>query len=99
MYGLLNGILIPIDQLLLITMIPAMINTVPIILAIVIGSLSSIPLNTRTSTNARLIKGYAKLISNLVIAAIQKSEATKADKNPKKMNGSNRRFNKKTICH
>jgi hypothetical protein len=41
-----------------------------------------------TSAGAKLIKGYAFVISNWVIAAIQKSEAIKALKNPEKINGS-----------
>ncbi len=38
----------------------------------------------KTNAGAKLIKGYALVISNLVIAAIQNREATNAEKKPKK---------------
>lgn len=42
----------------------------------------------KTSTNERLVNGYAKLKSNFVIAAIQNNDAIKAEPNPDKINGS-----------
>lgn len=51
----------------------------------------------KTKTKDKLVKGYAKLRSNLVIANIQNREATKADKKPEKTKGSHKSFNKKKI--
>ena len=45
-------------------------------------------LNIKTRTHDMLRKGYAKDISNLVMALIQQSEAKNADKNPERINGS-----------
>lgn len=43
----------------------------------------------KTNAGAKLIEGYALVISNLVIAAIQNREAINADKKPEKTKGSN----------
>ena len=42
----------------------------------------------KIKAGAKLIKGYAWVISNLVIAAIQKSEAINAEAKPENINGS-----------
>jgi len=58
-----------------------MINVIPITLGRLMGSWKIIPLNTSTRTNDMLIKGYAKLKSNFVMAAIQHNAARNAERN------------------
>src|SRR5699024_960711 len=70
--------------------IPKTIKAKPITLFVVIGSPNQNTEIIKTNTNAKLINGYAKLMSNLVMAAIQNKDATNADKNPDKISGSKR---------
>ena len=74
-----------------------MINTKPITFPIVNVSPSNHTPNKNTMAGARLIKGYASVIWNLVIAIDQHTEAIKADKKPEKINGSNKNFVYETI--
>ena len=64
-------------------------STNPITLPIVKVSPSNHTPSINTMAGAKLIKGYASVISNLVMAAIQNKEATKAAINPDKIKGSN----------
>jgi hypothetical protein len=48
---------------------------------------NNIPI-TKTKAGAKLIKGYACVISNLVMAAIQNNEAINADAKPENIKGS-----------
>jgi len=74
-----------------------MINTKPITFPIVNVSPSNQTPNKNTIAGARLIKGYASVIWNLVIAIDQHTEAIKADRKPEKINGSNRNLVYETI--
>jgi hypothetical protein len=67
-------------------------NNKPTTFPIVKASPRSITPKTKTKAGDRLIKGYARVNSNFVIASIQNTEAMKADRNPEKMNGSNKNF-------
>lgn len=58
------------------------------------GSLNNRIESMKTRTKFKPMKGYAKLRLTLVIAAIQKKEATNADKKPIKIKGSNNNFTK-----
>ena len=52
----------------------------------------------KTRTKLKIVNGYALLNSILlVIAAIQNNEATKADKKPERIYGSNNSFSRKVI--
>lgn len=68
--------------------IPIIINTKPIILPIVKVSPNSQTPKMKTMAGAKLIKGYATVISNLLIAAIQNIEAINAAIKPDKIYGS-----------
>ena len=57
-------------------------NTNPINLPQVNASPSKAIPKRNTKAGAKLIKGYALVISNLVMAAIQNSEATNAEAKP-----------------
>ena len=70
-------------------MMPAIIRTIPTTFGAVIVSWKSKALKTKTSTNDRLINGYAKLSSNFVIAAIHERPARRAASKPVRTNGSN----------
>lgn len=76
---------------------PAIINNSPKILYAEIGSLKRNAENKRTKTNDKLIKGYAKLNSSFVIAAIQNKDARKAAINPESIKGSQSNPIKKEI--
>ena len=65
-----------------------MININPTTLPIVKVSPKKKTANKKTMAGARLINGYASVISNLDIAAIQNNDATNADANPEKTYGS-----------
>lgn len=76
-------------------MIPKSINNNPTTLPIAKDSPKKrIPI-IKTNAGAKLIKGYAFVISKCVIAAIQQSDAKKAEQKPEKMKGSKSAFNKK----
>jgi hypothetical protein len=66
-----------------------MINTNPTTLPIVNVSFRSQTPRKNTIAGAKLINGYASVISNFDMAAIQKSEATKAETKPENIKGSN----------
>jgi len=74
-----------------------MINTSPITFPMVNVSPSSHTPNKNTIAGARLIKGYASVIWNFVIAMDQHTEAINADRNPENINGSNKNFVYDTI--
>ena len=69
-----------------------MINKRPITFPIVKVSPNNHTPNKKTIAGARLINGYASVIWNLVIAIDQQTEAINADRNPEKINGSNKNF-------
>ena len=71
-----------------VTISPTMIKINPTTFPIVKVSPNNHIPKRNTMAGARLIKGYASVIWNLVMAAIQHKEAIKADKNPDNMNGS-----------
>jgi len=74
-----------------------MINTKPITLPMVNVSPSNQTPNKKTMAGARLIKGYASVIWNFVIAIDQHTEAINADRKPEKINGSNKNLVYETI--
>ena len=63
-------------------MVPAIINNNPITLPKVNVSFKNKTPIKKTKAGAMLIKGYAIVISNFVIAAIQNSDAKNAEKKP-----------------
>lgn len=67
---------------------PQIIRAKPSTFPRVMGSWKKSALRKRTATKARLMKGYAKEISNFVITAIQKRLAMKAAAKPERTNGS-----------
>src|ERR1043166_8299418 len=69
-------------------MIPAMISNIPITFGAVTVSWKSKALKMKTSTNDKLINGYAKLNSSFVIAAIQQRPAKNAASIPVRTHGS-----------
>jgi len=74
-----------------------MMNTRPTTFPMVNVSPSNQTPNRKTMAGARLINGYASVISNFVMAIDQHTEAIKADKNPEKINGSNKNLVYETI--
>jgi hypothetical protein len=67
-----------------------MINISPATFPIVnVSPNNQIP-SRKTIAGAKLIKGYASVIWNFVMAIDQQTEAKNADKNPEKINGSNK---------
>ena len=74
-----------------------MINTKPITLPMVNVSPSNQTPNKKTMAGAMLIKGYASVIWNFVIAIYQHTDAIKADRKPEKISGSNKNFVYETI--
>jgi hypothetical protein len=72
-----------------VTIVPKIINTSPITFPIVKVSLRIKTPKIKTIAGEILINGYAVVISNLVIAIIQQTEAINADKKPDKIKGSN----------
>jgi hypothetical protein len=70
-------------------MVPVIIKTKPITFPqLKFSPRYKIP-TKKTNAGAKLINGYAFVISNLLMAAIQNNDAIKADANPEKTNGSN----------
>ena len=69
-------------------MVPMIININPITLPMVNVSPIKKTANRKTMAGAKLINGYASVISNFDMAAIQNKDATNADTNPEKTNGS-----------
>lgn len=67
------------------TKTPNVIKKSPIIFPQVKVSLSNKTPTTKTKAGDKLIKGYALVISILLMAAIQNKEAMKAEANPEKM--------------
>ena len=53
--------------------------------------------SNKTATNPRRVNGYAKLISNFVIVAIQHNPEIKVKHKAENINGSKTTLNKKTI--
>ncbi len=73
-------------------MIPKIMNIRPIILPQVKASPRKTTPTRKTKAGAKLMKGYANVILNFVIAAIQNNEATKADAKPERIKGSIKDF-------
>ena len=66
------------------------IKTSPITFPMVNVSPNNHTPNRKTIAGAKLMKGYASVIWNLVIAIDQHTEAMNADKKPEKIKGSNK---------
>ncbi|VEN73916.1 hypothetical protein EPICR_20387 [Candidatus Desulfarcum epimagneticum] len=77
------------------TIMPDTISVIPIIFGKVTGSSRNKALKIKISTKERLVKGYAKLKSNFVIAAIQNSVAGKPAAKAEIIKGSRISFPKK----
>jgi len=62
------------------------------------GSCNTNTPSINTIAGARLINGYATVISNFVIAIIQNTEATNAETKPESINGSNKKVRYETMA-